>query len=201
MEEWEKNKEQIKLDEQNYRKLKDINIEIKYVKDLIKNMEKNLNSSLLSQNSEKNNFLTYKDICELSSENNRQLIAVKSSSKIKSQIKSLEGNKHNNIANFYEFIENINPNEKKGSDINKKNKEMLETNNCSNILMLESLGQPKSAIDLYFIEKNTENHEFNDFYDNSSNIFDQNLYLNELKCRKCSFNSCFSISSINGPFN
>ena len=119
-------------------------------------MSKNLNSFSNSRNYEKNNFLTYEDICKLSSENNRQLIAVKSINKIKTEIKSLEDNKQNFTENFSEFIENNNSN---------------------------------------------QNHKLNDSDDNSEKVYDPKEYLNELKCRKCSFNSNFSILSFNSSFN
>ena len=198
---WETNKEQIKLDEKNENRLKYIDTEIKKVEGFIKKMSKNLNSFSNSRNYEKNNFLTYEDICKLSSENNRQLIAVKSINKIKTEIKSLEDNKQNFTENFFEFIENNNSNQKNRGDINKKSREILELNNYNNIVMLESLGQPKSIIDLYFIEKNYQNHKLNDSDDNSEKVYDPKEYLNELKCRKCSFNSNFSILSFNSSFN
>ena len=196
----ETNMEEIKLEEKNENKLKYIT-EKKYVEDLIKKIEKNLNSFSFSRNSEKKNFLTYEDICKLSPENTRQLIAVKSNNKIKTEIKSLEDNKQNYTENFSEFIENNNSNQKNLDDINKKCREILELNNYSNIVMLESSSQPKSIIDLYFIEKNYQNQKPYDSGDNSEKVYDPKEYLSELKCRKCSFNSNFSIVSFNSSFN
>ena len=99
-----------------------------------------------------------------------------------------------------ECNENMIPNIINQKERNTSNKETLKLSPPSNMIMIESIEEPKLPIDLYYIEKNNLTPIYDPhfaFYQKFGENFDSKECFNGHDYRKSSVNSCLSSLSFN----